>query len=46
MLERFERPLLVGDSLRVTVRFMTNEAEACARVVALADLEAALGNLP
>jgi putative membrane protein len=46
MLERFERPLVVGDSVRVTVRFTENEAEAWARVVALADLEAALGNLP
>ena len=46
MLEQFERPLAVGDSVRVTVRFMDDEAEAWARVVALADLEAALGNLP
>jgi putative membrane protein len=46
MLEQFERPLVVGDSVRVTVRFQTVEAKRWARVVALADLEAALGNRP
>ncbi len=44
MLERINTPLAVGDSVRVTVRFQTHQAETWARVVALADLERALGN--
>ena len=44
MLEHLATPLGVGDSVRVTVRFQSNETETWARVVALADLEIALGN--
>ena len=44
MLEHLATPLAVGDSVRVTVRFQSNETETWARVVALADLEIALGN--
>ena len=44
MLEHLATPLAVGDSVRVTVRFQSTETETWARVVALADLEIALGN--